>query len=193
MTQPPEMTQPPAMTPEPFDRQPILVGDRVQLRPMQATDRDPLYALARDPMLWASHPAHDRWQEPVFERMFQAGLASGGALVAQLRPTGALIGSSRFGAVDLVASRAEIGWTWLARSHWGQGWNGAIKRLMLDHAFRRVATVFFRIAESNQRSRRAMEKLGGKISGIEDVFMPDGACVPHLIYQISRPASLPAP
>ena len=57
----------------------------------------------------------------------------------------------------------EIGWTFLARRLWGGRFNGAMKRLMLDHAFRFVDTVIFRIGETNLRSRRAVEKIGGRL------------------------------
>jgi RimJ/RimL family protein N-acetyltransferase len=35
------------------------------------------------------------------------------------------------------AREIEIGWTFLARRHWGGHINGEIKRLMLIHAFQR--------------------------------------------------------
>ena len=76
-----------------MDRQPVLAGDRLLLRPAHADDWAAVYAVASDPELWAQHPAHDRWQEPVFRAFFDAGLASGGMLVAIDRATGAVIGS----------------------------------------------------------------------------------------------------
>jgi len=72
-----------------------------------------------------------------------------------------VIGSSRFHCYDLVRSEIEIGWTFLARSHWGGAYNAELKRLMLAHAFKFVDNVIFFIGATNIRSQRAMEKIGG--------------------------------
>lgn len=63
-----------------MDRQPILEGDRLQLRPLRADDWAALYAVASDPLIWEVHPSHDRWQEPLFRTFFDDALAKGGAL-----------------------------------------------------------------------------------------------------------------
>ena len=55
----------------------------------------------------------------------------------------------------------EIGWTFLARSHWGRRYNGEMKRLMLQHAFRFVTGVVFIIGTRNVRSQRGIEWIGG--------------------------------
>jgi N-acetyltransferase len=52
-----------------------------------------------------------------------------------------VIGSSRFHGYNAERSEVEIGWTFLARSHWGRPYNGERKRLMLRHAFRFVRSV----------------------------------------------------
>jgi RimJ/RimL family protein N-acetyltransferase len=43
-----------------------------------------------------------------------------------------------------------------------------MKRLMLDHAFRQVETVLFKIGRHNLRSQRAVEKIGGEYAGTVD-------------------------
>jgi len=58
-------------------------------------------------------------------------------------------------------SEIEIGWTFLARSHWGGRANRQVKRLMLDHAFTFVDTVIFWVGDQNWRSQGAMTKIGG--------------------------------
>jgi len=50
---------------------------------------------------------------------FEAALTSGGALIAIDAGTQRVIGSSRFHAYDAERDEVEIGWTFLARSHWG--------------------------------------------------------------------------
>lgn len=168
----------------PFDLQPHLVGELVELRPMRADDFDDLYPVASDPLIWEQHPRRDRWQEAVFRAFFDQGLASGGALVAIDRATGRLIGSSRFHLHDDEPDAIEIGWTFLARSHWGGRYNREMKRLMLRHAFRFVPRVFFLVGTSNGRSQRAMEKIGAVRDGVRTI---EGG-LPHFVYRIDAAA-----
>lgn len=170
-----------------FDMQPTLEGERVRLRPLDAADYDSLYAVASDPELWTLHPVRNRWQEPVFRELFEASLASGGAIVVIDKRAERIIGSSRYNVSDPGSGRAEIGWSYLARSHWGGAWNREVKGLLLAHAFRFVDTVYFRVGETNLRSRRAMEKIGGALSGETNlIILPDGTPAMHVIYQITK-------
>ncbi len=170
-----------------MNRQPVLTGERLLLRPLRADDWDALYEVASDPLVWELHPAHDRWQEPVFRQFFDDALSKGGALAVIDQASGAIIGSSRFQAYDPAdGGSVEIGWTFLARSHWGGSTNRELKRLMLAHALQSVARVNFRVGASNLRSRRAMEKIGGHLSDrVEQVEMA-GVTVEHVTYEITR-------
>jgi len=143
-----------------FDLQPTLIGNLLELQPLRAEDFDRLYAVASDPLIWEQHPARDRYREQVFRDFFRESLQSGGALIAIERGTGRAIGSSRFHGYDADRSEIEIGWTFLARSHWGGSYNAEMKRLMLRHAFQFVENVVFLVSPQNQRSLRAVEKLG---------------------------------
>lgn len=104
------------------------------------------------------------------------------------RSLGSIIGSSRFRIADPAASRAEIGWSFLARSHWGGRTNREVKKLLQAHAFRFVEVVCFRVAESNARTRRAMEKIGGRLTGATEVLAagPDGSGITHVVFEISK-------
>jgi RimJ/RimL family protein N-acetyltransferase len=169
-----------------IDRQPVLTGDLVHLRPLRPDDWDALYAVASDAELWALHPAHDRWREDVFRRFFDEALASGGALVILDRATGAVIGSSRYANHRPDLDRVEIGWTLLARSHWGGTVNREVKRLMIGHMLRQVPTVVFRVGEANLRSRRALEKIGAVLTDETDAADVGGRRVVHVVYAIDR-------
>ena len=84
------------------DLQPTLKGTLLWLRPMRPDDLEPLYEVARDPLIWAQHPDWDRYRRHVFEAVFRAGLESGGALVAP-----GLLGTVLLnGAVAAAAVRA---------------------------------------------------------------------------------------
>jgi RimJ/RimL family protein N-acetyltransferase len=72
-----------------------------------------------------------------------------------------IIGSSRFHSYDAIRSEVQIGWTFLARSHWGGRYNGEMKRLMLGHAFRFVSFVTLLVGFQNVRSQRAVERIAG--------------------------------
>jgi RimJ/RimL family protein N-acetyltransferase len=144
-----------------IDLQPTLKGELVHLRPLKEDDFDALYAVASDPLIWEQHPNPDRCTEPVFKEFFRDAMESGGALLATDAADGRVIGSSRFYGYDPIKSEIEIGWSFLARSHWGGSYNGEMKRLMLNHAFKFVNSVIFVIGIHNIRSQRAVEKIGG--------------------------------
>ena len=91
----------------------------VELRPLKAPDYDALYAVAADPLIWEQHPDKTRSQAAGFQAFFQEALASGGALLARDAESRQVIGSSRFHGDDQSHDEVEIGWTFLARSHWG--------------------------------------------------------------------------
>lgn len=148
-----------------FDRQPVLRGELLELRPLRADDFDALYRVAADPLIWEQHPERNRYQEATFRAFFGEALASGGALVAIDRANGQIIGSSRYHGYDAQRNVIEIGWSFLARAYWGGRYNGEMKRLMLEHAFRQVTRVVFIIGPDNRRSQRAVEKIGGVRAG----------------------------
>ena len=164
-----------------FDYQPVLKGDLVQLRPLRAEDYDDLYAVAADPLIWEQHPVRDRHEEAAFRTFFDEALASGGGLIAIDANSQRIIGSSRFHGYDKERSEVEIGWTFLARSHWGGRYNGEMKRLMLRHAFRFVSCVVFLVGLQNIRSQRAVERIGGVRVGTR----PDAGGRDSYVYQIT--------
>jgi RimJ/RimL family protein N-acetyltransferase len=144
----------------PFELQPTLTGQLIVLRPLRPEDWDDLYAVASDPLIWEQHPNSDRYKEDVFKEFFREALASGGAFAAIDVKDGRIIGSSRYAFYEEANSEIEIGWTLLARSHWGGAYNGEMKRLMLGHAFKFVDSVVFIVGPQNLRSQKALEKIG---------------------------------
>jgi N-acetyltransferase len=166
-----------------FDFQPTMKGALVELRPLRAEDADDLFAVASDPLIWEQHPVRERYKPDVFAAFFRDALASG-ALTALDCKDGRIIGSSRYHSYHAEASEIEIGFTFLARSHWGGQYNGEMKRLMLRHAFRFVKRVVFLIGPQNLRSQKAIEKLGG----VRDGWRIDAAGHDAYLYEI-RPES----
>ena len=144
-------------------------------------------AVASDPELWALHPSHDRWQEPVFRAFFDDALAQGGALAVTLKETGEVIGSSRFQDYRPEGGgQVEIGWSFIRRDLWGQGYNREFKALMLEYAFRHVERAVFRVGADNEISRRAMANIGGRLTGETFVAERAGRPMEHVVYEITR-------
>lgn len=177
------------LSPIAADLQPVLRGELLELRPLRPDDFELLYAVASDPLIWEQHPVRDRHQVDVFREFFRTGLESGGGLVAIDRLDGAIIGSSRYHGYDPLKREVEIGWTFLARRFWGGRYNGEMKRLMLDHAFRFVDRVIFVIGPQNFRSRRAVEKIGATLAGsrVEESGRES------VVYKLDRPDYLMRP
>lgn len=167
------------------DLQPTLIGDRTLIRPIAASDWKELFVAASDPLIWAGHPAKDRYKEEVFRGYFDGALKSGSAFVFIDRSSGLIIGSSRYHGFDPKLSEIEIGWTFLVRASWGGQINREIKTLMINHAFRFVDTVIFWIGVTNIRSQTAIERIGARRR--QGVVSRPPLNDPHYIYEIRRP------
>ena len=144
-----------------FDLQPTLTGTLLTLTPLRAEDHDALWRAASDPLIWEQHPDKTRSTPEGFDRMFKGAMESQGCLVARDQKTGAVIGWSRYHDYDAKKSVVEVGFSFLVRSHWGGRYNREMKRLMLEHAYRFVHAVHFKVSPINIRSQKAVEKIGG--------------------------------
>jgi N-acetyltransferase len=141
--------------------QPTLVGPTVTIRPITTDDWRAMYAAGSDPEIWKVHPVPDRHTEAGFRKFFDGAVESKKGFAVLDRADGRVIGSSRYSGHEPDKREVEIGWTFLARSHWGGATNREVKRLMLDHAFTYVDTVIFWVGVENWRSLGAMKKIGG--------------------------------
>lgn len=164
----------------PFDPQPTLTGELLELRPVRLGDFPALLAAASDPLIWEQHPNHDRYQEAVFRQFFEDAVQSGGALVAIDRASGDVIGSSRYVGCEDGGDEVEVGYTFLTRRYWGGRYNGEMKRLMLGHALQWFRAVVLSIGPDNARSRKAADKIGAVLTGSRR--LPNGE--ERLIYRV---------
>jgi len=155
-----------------FKPQQKLTGKRLILRPLATSDFDALFAVASDPVLWQQHPQSDRFKRPVFEEFFQSAVASKAAYVVIDSTSVIIIGSSRFNNPRLTESSIEIGWTFLARSHWGGDYNAELKDIMLRFALPYFNHVYFCVGETNYRSQAAVKKLGAELCDRKDSARP---------------------
>ena len=143
-----------------FELQPRLTGKLIELRPLTRDDVDALFAAASDPLIWEQHPESDRYTQPVFQKYFDGAIESKGAFAIIERASGKIIGSSRYADLDPVASRVEIGWTFLERKFWGGSYNTELKTLMLDHALRFLDRVVFLVESTTSGRRWRCERSG---------------------------------
>jgi RimJ/RimL family protein N-acetyltransferase len=164
--------------------QPTLVGETILIRPIRTDDWPEMFAAASDPLIWELHPVRDRYKEDVFRIFFDGAVESKSGFAFVDRSSGKIAGSSRYHGYDPERREIEIGWTFLARDYWGQGTNREVKRLMLHHAFTFADTVLFWVGDTNWRSQRAMEKIGGKRrDGLYSRPSTGGA---HVVFEITK-------
>jgi RimJ/RimL family protein N-acetyltransferase len=159
-----------------------LTGPRIQLRPLRASDGDALIEAAADGDLW-NLPFTVVPSSETVERYIQTALdgrAAGTVMpfVIQDLASDRVLGSTRFWKIDRQNRKLEIGHTWLSAS-WQQTYaNTETKFLMLSYAFDTLncVRVQFTTDELNERSRRAILRLGAKEEGVvrHERIMPDG-------------------
>jgi RimJ/RimL family protein N-acetyltransferase len=169
-----------------FDFQPSLQDELVRLQPLQETDFDLLYAVASDPEIWEQHPNKERYKREVFQNFFNGAWDSKGAFVIYDAQANQCIGSTRFYDFDKEKSEIVIGYTFLAKDHWGSAYNQATKRLMMNHAFQFVDNVIFHIGAENIRSQKAIVKLGALKIGELNVAYYGEPVKLNFIYQITK-------
>ncbi len=164
---------------------PLLQGQHIRLEPLDLSHADGLVAAsASDSDLYRWSPV-PRGKVEV-ERYIETALSwqdAGTALpFALVRATdGLILGSTRFWNLEYwawppshpchgrrVPDACEIGYTWLASSAIRTGANTEAKLLLLRHAFEvwQVLRVCFHTDARNQRSRAALERIGGRMEGI---------------------------
>jgi N-acetyltransferase len=159
-----------------------LVGPRIKLRPMLASDGPALVRAASDGELWKLRhtfvPSVDTADDYV--RIALEGRADGTAIpfVTELLEPKSVIGSTRFWKIDWEHRKLEIGWTWLSQSWQRTFANSEAKFLMLCFAFERLncVRVQFMTDEINETSCASLLRLGAKQEGIvrHDMIMPNG-------------------
>lgn len=82
--------------------------------------------------------------------------------------TNAVVGSTRYAAIDHHHRRLEIGWTWIARPWQRTAINTEAKYLLLKHAFETLGClrVEFKTDSINEQSRKALLRIGAREEGI---------------------------
>ena len=163
---------------------PILQGKYIRLEPLEHRHIDGLVAAAGDDSSlyqWSPVPRGAVEATSYVETALAWRDAGSAVPFAIIRIEGNIvIGSTRFWNLERwswpqdhpshgrVPDACEIGYTWLTRSAIRTAANTESKVLMLTHAFEvwRVLRVCFHTDARNQRSRAALERIGGQFEGI---------------------------
>jgi N-acetyltransferase len=164
---------------------PVLNGSYIRLEPLERRHIEPLAAAsAGDPGLyrWSPVPQGIAEATQYVETALAARDAGTAVPFATVRVAdGKVIGSTRFFNLEFwtwpaghtlhgrtTPDACEIGYTWLANSAVRTAANTEAKLLMLTHAFEvwNVLRVCLHTDARNERSRAAIERIGGKFEGI---------------------------
>lgn len=125
-----------------------------------------LYKVGMDESLWqwTNNIVKDDSDLERYVRDALAMQAAGTALpfVTIERKTWTVVGSTRFGNIDTVNKKAEIGWTWVSPQWQRTVINSEAKLLMLEHAFEtwKCIRVEFKTDSNNKKSKAAMRRIG---------------------------------
>jgi RimJ/RimL family protein N-acetyltransferase len=99
-----------------------------------------------------------------------------------------VIGSTSYWDYDRHNRHVEIGSTWLSRASWQSGRNVEAKLLLMTHAFETLTLerVAFRTDVRNERSRRAIQRLGAVEEGVHrhEMLRRDGSWRDSVHYSI---------
>ena len=102
-----------------------------------------------------------------FDKSFDTLIGGAGRMPYAIMDGDTLVGMTAWLRPDWSAQTVEIGNSFIHPDARGTGFNGRVKRLMLDHAFAvGIRRIEFRIDERNKRSQAAVAKLGCTRDGV---------------------------
>jgi N-acetyltransferase len=179
-----------------FDPRPVtLSGTHVRLEPLRREHSAELFPVAHEDDIWrlmlVPMPRDvgelERWIALAMEEQI---LGNQVAFLTRRTRDGAPIGSTRFLHIDRANKTAEIGWTFLGRDARRTVANTEAKYLQLRHLFEDLGAhrVWLQTDKLNERSQRAMERLGAIKEGEhrDDRISHDGRIRTSVVYGITR-------
>ncbi|SAL23118.1 GCN5-related N-acetyltransferase [Caballeronia arvi] len=149
-----------------------LEGEHVRLVPLTHEHEPALTAAASDGELWKLWytfvPSPDQTRAYIDTALDMRDRLGAHPFAVVDVKSGAIVGSTRYFAVDEANRRLEIGHTWYAKRMQKTALNTETKLLLLTHAFEKLdaIAVEFRTHFMNHASRTAIARLGAKQDGI---------------------------
>ncbi len=151
----------------------VLEGSYVRLEPLRLDHRDDLAEAVTDGALWrlwyvGGLAGPDGMDADIARRLRLRAAGSMLPFAVIARSSGRAIGMTTYMNIVPEHRRVEIGSTWYRGSAQRTPVNTECKLLLLAHAFEELAciAVEFRTSSFNERSRRAIERLGAKLDGV---------------------------
>jgi N-acetyltransferase len=174
---------------------PLLVSTPVRLESLTVGHEADLYEAGQAPEIWTylptvhapfqSREATRHWIDEAFAQQ-ATGWRWPFAIVWQA--TGRAIGSTSYLDLRWADRALEIGWTWLTPAYWRTVVNTQCKYLLLQHAFEALGMYRVQLLTDsrNQRSQRAIERLGARKEGVlrSHILCPDGYRRDSVLYSI---------
>lgn len=149
-----------------------LTGKIVSLISLEETHFSSLDALAKDSRIW-THYVYNASEAGKFRSIMDSAFVerdkgSQFPFAILHHASNKLIGSTRLMDMQPKHRKLEIGTTWMHPDYWGTPVNLECKLLLLTLCFEVLKTsrVQLKTDENNVRSRKAIEKIGGKFEGI---------------------------
>lgn len=155
-----------------FNSNITLENDQVKLIPLQTNHIAELVRVVSDPQIWKYTWSKNITPEGIKHSLEQAVLnkEAGKELpfVIIEQDSGQVAGTTRLGDLDPLNRGVEIGWTSLAPAFWRTGVNTACKWLLLQYCFEDLGAfrVQFSASGSNERSQKALERIGAVKEGV---------------------------
>lgn len=170
-----------------------LKGKSVNLIPLEEKHFSELIRLAADKKIWEYYIFDCSREEKISEELEKAliekekGTQFPFVIIHKLSNN--IIGSTRFLDIQEEHKKLEIGWTWLSSQYWATEINPECKLLLLTFIFEELKFIRVQLKtdERNIRSRKAIEKIGGKFEGIlrNDMIRENGTLRNSALYSIT--------
>ena len=188
-----------------------LTGEHASIEPLGREHEEALQRAATDGELWrlwyTSVAAPGKMGEYIATALDMRERLGAMPFVVREKPSGDIVGCTRYFNVDAANRRLEIGHTWYSKRVQRGPINTECKLLLLTHAFEKLQciAVEFRTHWFNHASRTAIARLGAKQDGVlrNHQLSADGskrdtvvfsiidgewpAVKRHLRYQLERP------
>lgn len=148
----------------------VLKGHGVVLEPLAQDHAQGLYNRGRSVADWAYMPRACFVDLADTRQWIDEAQASPGQLPFAIVETGKgkAVGSTRYLNIRPEHRSLEIGYTWLGQEWQRTALNTQAKLLLLSHAFERLGCVRveFKTDARNERSQRALERIGARREGV---------------------------
>jgi RimJ/RimL family protein N-acetyltransferase len=171
----------------------ILQGKFIRLEPLSVDHVPGLAVVGKDESIWEfmlygllTDDAHmSQWVEEMLRRQSR-GTDLPFAVI--LQSNGKVIGATRYIEIRPADRGVEIGGTWFGVEYQRTAANTESKYLLLKHAFETLGCirVQFKTDLRNERSQRAIERLGAVKEGVfrNHLVLPDGTIRDSVFYSI---------